>query len=148
MDMEFVRNLAKLLNEESLNVIEVKAEGEFAVRVEKHAAQQSAAAPAASAAPKEAQRNESEKVSAPATEGTLILSPMVGVFYAAPSPGAAPYVSVGSKVKEGDVLCILEAMKLMNELTAEQDGTIAEILVKNEEVVEYNQPLFRIVTEG
>lgn len=73
-----------------------------------------------------------------------ITSPMVGVFYAAPSPDKEPYVTVGSKVKKGDVLCLIEAMKLMNEVTAEQSGEIVKICVDNEQVVEYGQPLFMI----
>ncbi|MBR2176661.1 MAG: acetyl-CoA carboxylase biotin carboxyl carrier protein [Clostridia bacterium] len=77
-------------------------------------------------------------------EGTAVESPMVGVFYAAPSPDSDPYVSVGSKVNKGDVLCLIEAMKLMNEVTAEKSGEIAEICVENGQVVEYGQPLFRI----
>ena len=74
---------------------------------------------------------------------TEVKSPMVGVFYAAPSPDAQPFVQVGSKVKKGDVLCIIEAMKLMNEITAEQDGTIVEICAQNGQAVEYGTPLFR-----
>ena len=69
---------------------------------------------------------------------------MVGVFYSAPSPGATPYVSIGSKVKKGDVLCIIEAMKLMNEITSDFDGEIVDICVMDGDVVEYGQPLFKI----
>jgi acetyl-CoA carboxylase biotin carboxyl carrier protein len=72
-------------------------------------------------------------------------SPMVGVFYSSPNPDAEPFVTVGSKVKKGDVLCIVEAMKLMNEITAEVDGEIADICVQNGQVVEYSQTLFKIV---
>ena len=93
------------------------------------AVQPAAAAPAASAA-------------VPA--GETIDSPMVGVFYAAPSPDSEPYVTAGSTVKKGDVLCLIEAMKLMNEVTAEKSGTITKVCVKNGEVVEYGQPLFEI----
>ncbi len=77
--------------------------------------------------------------------GHLVESPIVGTYYEAATPDADPFVSVGSKVKKGDTLCIIEAMKLMNEIEADADGEIAEILVKNEEGVEYGQPLFRIV---
>lgn len=77
-------------------------------------------------------------------EGTPVESPMVGVFYSAPSPDSDPYVSVGSSVKKGDVLCLIEAMKLMNEVTAEKNGIITEICVENGQVVEYGQPLFII----
>ncbi len=72
-------------------------------------------------------------------------SPMIGVFYAAASPTAAPFVTVGSKVKKGDVICIIEAMKLMNEITAEHDGTIVEVCVKNGDLVEFGQELFKIL---
>ena len=73
-----------------------------------------------------------------------IKAPMVGTFYGSPSPEAEPYVEVNTTVKKGDVLCIIEAMKLMNEIEAEHAGRIVEILVENAQPVEYNQPLFRI----
>lgn len=88
-----------------------------------------------------AQQNEPEKA---AENGKTIDSPMVGVFYSAPSPDSDPYVSVGSTVNKGDVLCLIEAMKLMNEVTAESSGTIKKICVENGQVVEYGQPLFVI----
>jgi len=75
---------------------------------------------------------------------TIVRSPMVGTFYAAPAPDQPPYVSVGQVVKEGDVLCIIEAMKLMNEIKAEMGGTIAEVLVQNGQTVEYDQPIVKI----
>ena len=74
----------------------------------------------------------------------IVKSNMVGTFYASPAPGKPPYVSVGDKVKKGQVLCVIEAMKLMNEIESEFDGEIAEICVKNEDVIEYGQPLFKI----
>ena len=73
-----------------------------------------------------------------------VKSPMVGVFYAAPAPDREPYVAVGDAVHAGDVICIIETMKIMNEITAERDGIITEICVENKEIVEYGQPLFRI----
>lgn len=76
--------------------------------------------------------------------GTLIKSPMVGTFYSAPAPDQPAYVTVGAKINEGDVLCIIEAMKLMNEIKAEVSGAITEILVKNGQPVEFDQPLFKI----
>ena len=78
-------------------------------------------------------------------EGKLITSPMVGTFYQKPNPDADPYVELGQKVKKGDVLCIIEAMKLMNEIESEFNGEIKEILVKDGQPVEYGTPLFRIV---
>ena len=77
--------------------------------------------------------------------GEIVKSPMIGTFYSKPSPTSNPYVEVGTQVKKGDVLCIIEAMKLMNEIEAECDGKIAEILVKDGEAVDYGKPLFKIV---
>lgn len=82
--------------------------------------------------------------SAPVAEGKEIKSPMVGVFYAAASPDSDPYVQVGQAVKKGDTLCIIEAMKLMNEINAEESGVITEICVKNGDLVQFGQPLFKI----
>lgn len=78
-------------------------------------------------------------------EGKIIKSPMVGTFYTKPSPTADPYVSVGTLVKKGTILCIVEAMKLMNEIESEYEGEIAEIYVKDGESIEYGKPLFRII---
>ncbi len=100
-----------------------------------HPAMQAPVAPAAAAS-----------AAAPvAEEGvTIVRSPMVGTFYAAPAPDQPPYVSVGKTVKEGDVLCIVEAMKLMNEIKSELGGTVIEILVQNGQTVEYDQPILKI----
>jgi acetyl-CoA carboxylase biotin carboxyl carrier protein len=97
-----------------------------------------AAPAAASAAPK----SEAKAAEAP---GTLVSSPFVGTFYRAPSPDAQSFTDVGQKVKKGQVLCIVEAMKLMNEIESETDGTVAEIYVQNGTPVEFNEKLFRIV---
>ena len=80
----------------------------------------------------------------PAANGTFIKSPIIGTFYAAAAPGSAPFVSVGDKVSKGSVVCIVESMKLMNEITSEFDGTVAEILVSDGEAVEFDQPLIRV----
>ncbi len=77
-------------------------------------------------------------------EGNIVKSPMVGTFYLKPSPNSNPYVEIGKKVKKGDILCIIEAMKLMNEIESEFDGEIIEILLEDGETVEYGKPLFRI----
>ena len=90
------------------------------------------------------EESESTKLSDENT-GNIVKSPMVGTFYIRPNPSAEPYVEVGKRVKKGDVLCIVEAMKLMNEIESEFDGEVAEILVKDGEAVEYAKPLFRIV---
>ncbi|WP_276867164.1 acetyl-CoA carboxylase biotin carboxyl carrier protein [Enorma massiliensis] len=110
-----------------------------------------AAAPAAPAAtaPTEAPAPAAETAPAPTASNTIsVEAPMVGVFYAAPSPGADPFVSVGSTVHVGDTLCIIEAMKLMNEVVAEADGTIAEICVQDEDLVEFGSCIMKIVPGG
>ena len=89
--------------------------------------------------------SESESFTPSAAGAEDIKSPMVGVYYSSPSPEADPFVRIGDMVKKGDVLCILEAMKLMNEITAEQDGKIADICAKNGDVVEFGQVLFKVV---
>jgi acetyl-CoA carboxylase biotin carboxyl carrier protein len=108
-----------------------------------HAAPVAAAIPAA-AAPAAAPANKAEAKAAD-KPGVLVTSPFVGTFYRAPSPESPPFVDVGAKVKKGQTLCIVEAMKLMNEIEAEQDGTIAEVLVQNATPVEFGEALFRIV---
>lgn len=110
-----------------------------------------AAAPAAPAviAPTEAPAPAAETAPAPTATNTIsVEAPMVGVFYAAPSPGADPFVSVGSTVHVGDTLCIIEAMKLMNEVVAEADGTIAEICVQDGDLVEFGSCIMKIVPGG
>ncbi len=91
---------------------------------------------ASETAPERAQEN---------PEGHYVTAPLVGTFYASPTPDAPAFVKAGDSVKKGDVLCIVEAMKFMNEITSEFDGTVAEILAKDQAMVEYGQPLFRIV---
>jgi len=104
---------------------------------------QQVAAPPPAPAPAPAQEA-APPASAPAPEGVQVCSPFVGTFYRAPSPGMAPFVDVGSRVSPGDALCIVEAMKLMNEIEAEAGGVITAILVRNGDAVEYGQPLFEI----
>lgn len=110
-----------------------------------------AAAPAAPAVtvPTEAPAPAAETAPAPTASNTIsVEAPMVGVFYAAPSPGADPFVSVGSTVHVGDTLCIIEAMKLMNEVVAEADGTVAEICVQDGDLVEFGSCIMKIVPGG
>ena len=149
MNIKQIRELAQIVSENGLSAIEV-AEGENRVRIERAVAAPAAvpavvSMPAPMAAP-------TAPAPAPAAEETNvdfnrtreIKSPMVGVFYAAPSPDARPFVEVGSKVKKGDIVCIVEAMKLMNEITAEFDGEVVDICVHNGDVVEYGQTLFKL----
>lgn len=90
------------------------------------------------------EQNVSQESNTQENTGNIVKSPMVGTFYLRPDPNSEPYVEIGKTVKKGDVLCIIEAMKLMNEIESEFDGVIAEILVKDGEMVEYGKPLFRI----
>ena len=129
-----IRKYAMLMQELGLTGLEVK-ENVGVVRLERAGA----AAPAASAAAAEPVAAQS----APSA-GLLIRSPMVGVFYAAPTEDSEPFIKEGDHVKKGDTLCVIEAMKLMNEIPAEQDGVITGILVKNGQTVEYGTPLFQI----
>ena len=129
-----IRKYAMLMQELGLTGLEVK-ENVGVVRLERAGA----AAPAASAAAAEPVAAQSPAPSA----GLLIRSPMVGVFYAAPTEDSEPFIKEGDHVKKGDTLCVIEAMKLMNEITAEQDGTIVEICAQNGQAVEYGTPLFR-----
>ena len=141
MNIKNIKALAEIVNNFNLSSIEVE-EGETKIKIEKNIC---SAAPATEVVSIPViQESDFVQTATPVSEGKSITSPMVGVFYAAPSPDDEPYVTVGSKVKKGDVLCIIEAMKLMNEITAEQDGEIIEVCVVNEQVVEYGQPLFKI----
>ena len=130
-----IRKYAMLMQELGLTGLEVK-ENVGVVRLERAGA----AAPAASAAAAEPVAAQSPAPSA----GLLIRSPMVGVFYAAPTEDSEPFIKEGDHVKKGDTLCGIEAIKLMNEIPAEQDGVITGILVKNGQTVEYGTPLFQI----
>lgn len=149
MDIRKIKKLIELLEESGIEELEIR-EGEESVRISRGSTRQPVYAPppmqmptAAPLAPAEA-----PGTSAPQTEvpsGHLVRSPMVGTFYRAPSPGAASFAEVGQKVNAGDVLCIVEAMKMMNQIEADKAGTIDAILVEDGEPVEFDQPLFSIV---
>jgi len=142
VDLERLRELAELATEFDLAEIELDACG--GVRVVRRAAGAPAAMTAPLPPPPVHLAVSAEKAAKPAEPGTLLTSPFVGTFYRAPSPEAPPFADVGQNVRKGQVVCIVEAMKLMNEIESEFDGKILEILVKNAEHVEYGQPLFRI----
>ena len=153
MKMSDIRTLAELVEKHGLTALDY-AEGEAHIRIERTPAPVAAAVPAApavhAAAPAAAPAPAAEPVKdedagADFNAAKMVLSPMVGVFYASPSPSDPPFVTVGSKVKKGDVLCIIEAMKLMNEITAEEDGEIIDICAANGSVVEYGQILFKLL---
>ncbi|SFO92703.1 acetyl-CoA carboxylase biotin carboxyl carrier protein [Variovorax sp. OK605] len=150
MDLRKLKTLIDLVSESNISELEI-TETEGKVRIVKGggaapvqyvqtlAAPQAAAAPVAGAV---------AAASAPAAEavpaGHAVKSPMVGTFYRSSSPGAAAFVEIGSKVNEGDTLCIIEAMKILNEIEADKSGTVTQILGENGQAVEYGQPLFII----
>ncbi|CAM4043300.1 acetyl-CoA carboxylase biotin carboxyl carrier protein [Bordetella tumulicola] len=149
MDLRKLKTLIDLVAESGIAELEI-TEGEGKVRIVKfsqtlqpvayHAPEAGAAAPAPAAPASAAPAAEA----APVLQGHVVKAPMVGTFYRAPNPGAGPFIDVGQSVKEGDPLCIIEAMKLLNEIEADKSGVIKEILVENGEPVEYGQPLFVI----
>ena len=154
MDLEKIEGLVKILENSSLTEMTLK-EGDFKISLSKLEHPAPAAGPMVSFPPvgvpgmagaamgmtgtaPAAQPEEEEE------DDSLIVSPIVGVFYAAPAPDAPPFVKVGDHLKKGQTVCILEAMKLMNEIPCEFDCEIEAILVSNEQKVEYGQPLFRV----
>ena len=151
MDLRKIKKLMELLEESGLAEIEVK-EGEESIKLTR-ASQvqqpiintQTLDTPVGNdKADNKLQNQKSEDTSSQISDGDTIDSPMVGTFYRAASPDSKPFVEKGQKVNKGDTVCILEAMKMMNQVTAEQTGTIIEILVEDSEPVEFGQPLFII----
>ncbi|MBO9329837.1 acetyl-CoA carboxylase biotin carboxyl carrier protein subunit [Achromobacter sp. HZ01] len=151
MDLRKLKTLIDLVAESGIAELEI-TEGEGKVRIVKFSQtlqpvayhQPEAGVPAAPVAQQPAAPAAPAAEAAPVIQGHVVKAPMVGTFYRAPNPGAAPFVDVGATVKEGDPLCIIEAMKLLNEIEADKSGVIKEILVENGEPVEYGQPLFVI----
>ena len=150
MDIRKVKKLIELLEESGIAELEIR-EGEESVRISRQsqvgttvvsAAPAAVAAPAAPAAP--APAAETAAAEEPEISGHVIKSPMVGTFYRSPAPGAKPFVEVGQSVAAGDTLCIVEAMKLLNQIESDKAGKVKAILVENEQPVEYGQPLFVI----
>jgi acetyl-CoA carboxylase biotin carboxyl carrier protein len=149
MDIRKVKKLIELLEESDIAEIEIH-EGEESVRISRTSSMVAApmmAAPAPMAAAP-APAAASEPAAAPETpeviSGHQILSPMVGTFYQAPSPGAKPFVTEGQHVNAGDTLCIIEAMKILNQIESDKSGVVKKIMVENGQPVEYNQPMFII----
>jgi acetyl-CoA carboxylase biotin carboxyl carrier protein len=161
MDIRKVKKLIELLEESNIDEIEIK-EGEESVRISRNAGAGAmpalpmqyaapppapiAAAPAAApVAPAAAAAAEPAESTQPALDGHVVTSPMVGTFYRSPSPSSPPFVEEGQHVKVGDVICIVEAMKMMNQIEADKAGTVEAILVENGQPVEFDQPLVTIV---
>lgn len=156
MDIRKIKRLIELLEESGINEIEIR-EGEESVRISRgdpnagmhmvpaQPQPQAAAAPSAAGGAQPAEPDapaETEGETVP--EGHSVRSPMVGTFYRAPAPGAKPFVEEGQQIKVGDTLCIVEAMKMLNQIEADKAGTVAAILLEEGQPVEYDQPLFVI----
>ena len=150
MDIRKVKKLIEMLENSNLEEIEIQ-EGEESVRLVKSngnisniSSTQSIAVPQMSTKVTPQEENQSEEVNLKSEEGNFITSPMVGTFYASASPGTKPFINIGDFVAEGDVVCIVEAMKMMNEIKSEFSGKVVSIKVENSEPVEYGQALFEI----
>ncbi|MCA0244966.1 MAG: acetyl-CoA carboxylase biotin carboxyl carrier protein [Proteobacteria bacterium] len=152
MDLRKLKTLIDLVSESNISELEI-TEAEGKVRIVKAGnapvlaapmamAAAPAAAPALAAAPAPAAAAPAEAPAAPS--GKIVKSPMVGTFYRAPNPGASAFVDIGSVVKEGDPVCIIEAMKIMNEIESDIGGTVRRILCENGQAVEFGQPLFEL----
>jgi acetyl-CoA carboxylase biotin carboxyl carrier protein len=150
MDIRKIKKLIELLEESGIAEIEIK-EGEEAVRISRmpagalvaHAVAAPAAQPAATVAPAAAAAAPSSpEAPKPKPNEHVITAPMVGTFYGSPSPGAKPFVEIGDEIKVGQVLCIIEAMKMMNQIEADKAGRITSVMASNGDPVEFGQPLF------
>ena len=147
MDIRKVKKLIELLEESGIAELEIR-EGEETVRISRmptgpiatHVQTYAAPAPPVAAAPAAA----TPTAAAPKSNDHVVQAPMVGTFYSAPAPGAKAFVQIGDEVKVGQVLCIIEAMKMMNQIESERAGRITSVLVQNGDPVEFGQPLFSI----
>lgn len=148
MDIRKVKKLIELMESSDITEIEIM-EGEESVRIARYPGY--SGQPVVQTAPAMVQTPEAgpeldQTEAAPASpKGHIVHAPMVGTFYRAPSPSSPPFVEVGDRVSKGDTLCIIESMKMMNQISADKDGTLEAILVENETPVEFDQPLFTIV---
>jgi len=163
IDLRYVKKLIEMVDESTVDSLEITSDKGIKIRISKspsgrgvQVAPQPVMAPMVAAAPVPVRPTPAE--GAPAVEepakgpaksaGTEVKSPMVGTYYGAPEPGAKPYVSVGSRVSKGQILCIIEAMKIMNEIESEVAGVVTEVLASDAQPVEYGQALFRIDPNG
>ena len=165
IDLRYVKKLIDILDESTVDSIEISSDKGMKIRISKspsgrgamQVAPQTVMAPMIappllpSGQPTPAEGTpavEAPSAPEPKSGGNEVKSPMVGTFYSAPEPGAKPYVSVGSRVSKGQILCIIEAMKIMNEIESEVAGVVTEVLASDAQPVEYGQPLFRIDPNG
>ncbi|MEO5904313.1 MAG: acetyl-CoA carboxylase biotin carboxyl carrier protein [Gemmatimonadaceae bacterium] len=163
IDLRFVKKLVDMIDGSSVDSIEISSDKGMKIRISKTSQQratvqlgqgmqvsQMASAPPAPQAPEgpTAKETAAAKVEIAKARWLEVKSPMVGTYYAAPEPGAKPYLSVGERISKGQILCIIEAMKIMNEIESEFDGIVKEILAQNSHPVEYGHVLFRIDPNG
>ena len=141
MNLKEIKEMIQLMNEHGLSEIELDRDG-LKIRLRKGGHPEISVAPG----PPQPKEAHAPAAATPEIGLTEIKSPMVGTFYRAPAPDAPPYIEEGQKIEKGQTLCIIEAMKLMNEIKAELSGTVKEILVKNGEPIEFDQTLFRVKT--
>lgn len=150
MDLRKIKKLVEILEESGLSELEVQENGEsvrlaraIAVQPSVHYAPAPATAPAASPTPPPPEPTAvTTEADAGMPEGVVVRAPMVGTFYSRPAPDASPFVSVGDRVQVGDPLCVIEAMKMFNQLEAEVEGEVVKILVEDAQPIEFDQPLF------
>src|SRR5687767_6719289 len=155
-DLRYVKKLVDMLDGSTVDSIEISSDKGMKIRISK--AQQQAPVMAAPVMPAQAAPAPASAAAAPAAPAAKpeapkehlleAKSPMVGTFYAAPEPGGKPYLAVGDKVRKGQIICIIEAMKIMNEIESEFDGTVREIVAQDAHPVEYGQILFKIAPNG
>lgn len=147
MDIRKIKKLIEIIEESNIAELEIK-EGEESIRINRYSASAPVAMTYTQAPVAQAAVNTPAPAPAPAAEakltGHVVKSPMVGSFYRSASPGSKPFVEIGQSVQAGDTLCIIEAMKILNQIEADKNGKITQILVENAEPVEYGQPLFVI----
>jgi acetyl-CoA carboxylase biotin carboxyl carrier protein len=160
IDLRYVKKLVEMLDESTVDSIEISSDKGMKIRISKTPTQRGGVAvgapvampmPVAAAqlqAPQAAEAAPAAPAAAPKANYLEVKSPMVGTYYGAPEPGAKAYVVVGDRIAKGQILCIIEAMKIMNEIESEFDGVLKEILVDNAQPVEYGQVLFRIDPNG
>ena len=149
MDLRKLKTLIDLVSESNVSELEItEAEGKVRIVKGGGAMPMVAYGPAQMAAPMVQSAPAAPMAPVPAAPaapaGHVVKSPMVGTFYRSPSPGAKPFVEIGSQIKEGETICIIEAMKILNEIEADKSGTVVQMLSDNGEAVEYGQPLFVI----
>jgi len=145
MDLRKLKTLIDLVSESNVSELEItEAEGKVRIVKGSGAAVQAAAAPQVAQQPQQIAAVVAVAPVIEAPSGHIVKSPMVGMFYRSASPGAKAFVEIGSQVKEGETICIIEAMKILNEIEADKSGTITQILCDNGQAVEYGQPLFAI----